>query len=198
MTEANAGYGQSPIENMRLTTEELLSSAAKLEARAAQNVGKGVAEEADSLLTTVKGYQKDLEAAYKRDMAPIRAAESGVLETYKPLRQAMKSAEDACKRVLLQWKGILEKEELAMREKMRQAQAQAIVTGKPAEVMAPPPPPKLRSGSRTDWKWRLKDLTEVPMKFHAIDSAAVTRAVDSGAREIPGIDIYPETVILGK
>lgn len=51
------------------------------------------------------------------------------------------------------------------------------------------------SHTRKVWTHKLVDLSEVPAEFLMLDEKAVKRAIDSGTREIPGLEIYQDEQI---
>ncbi len=69
----------------------------------------------------------------------------------------------------------------------------------PAESMviqqeAVPVAPKV-SGMTEIWKYRIIDVSKIPAEYMTPDTAMITKAVKGGAREIPGIEIYSESII---
>ena len=45
------------------------------------------------------------------------------------------------------------------------------------------------------WKWKIKDQEKIPSKYLTINAATITKDVLSGARDIPGLEIYSEDSI---
>lgn len=85
--------------------------------------------------------------------------------------------------------------EIARREAIQQSHQEKghKVDPVPREMLVPEvAPAKSQSAApgRTVWTWDLVDEAQVPREFLQIDRGAVTAAVRSGVREIPGIKIY--------
>lgn len=52
--------------------------------------------------------------------------------------------------------------------------------------------------SRTTWKFEVIDPAAIPLGYLMPDEAAIRAAITKGAREIPGLRIYPETTVIVK
>lgn len=48
------------------------------------------------------------------------------------------------------------------------------------------------SGIRTIWKYEIHEESKIPKEFWMVNEAAISKAVKSGIREIPGVRIYEE------
>lgn len=48
------------------------------------------------------------------------------------------------------------------------------------------------SGIRTIWKYEVHEESKIPKEFWMINESAISKAVKSGVREIPGVRIYEE------
>ncbi len=179
---------------------------------------------AGDLLKLLKGARNYLDARRKHYVAnPTRAikAVNGFFKTqyFDPIDAAERSikglmgpwyAEHERKRQEEARRAALEAERqaleaaAALEEQGQQAAADAIVdqgikTAEAEEKAAERTPVHGDHGSTTSarrqWKWRLVDLEQVPREFLTVDKVLVQEAIKTGAREIPGLEIYEDVQI---
>lgn len=89
-----------------------------------------------------------------------------------------------------------ERNRLAAEEAQRQADAErmrALTTAAATPVEAATPKAPAGVGTQTRWVAEVVDEAQVPREFLAVDMRAINYAVRQGAREIPGVEIRPET-----
>lgn len=76
--------------------------------------------------------------------------------------------------------------------------AQEAAAKAAAPILTPAPPPKTiqvggaRATVKTRWIFKLTDFQKVPRAFLVLNETAVRKALDTGIREIPGLDILEE------
>jgi len=68
----------------------------------------------------------------------------------------------------------------------------------PINAPAVAPPPRLSGGGasisvRKRWTYTVEDLDAVPAAYKSLNLGAVQRAINSGARDIPGLRIFSTT-----
>jgi len=134
---------------------------------------------------------RSLEDLRKRLKAPYLEAGRAVDKWFRPLKQ-LKAAMDAFKRELAR----IEME----RERVRQEKLQAALErAKEGEIVAvPEAPPERATTIRKAWTFKVKDLSLVPAEYMMLNEAAVRAAIRDGVREIPGLEIYEDTVVARK
>lgn len=78
---------------------------------------------------------------------------------------------------------------------LRQQQQLEIGQKGEANWLSMVPPTTARpKGVRQVWSHRIIDVNRVPAEYLTVDVAKVKEAISAGARTIPGIDIYQETI----
>ena len=178
--------------------------------------------------TAILGGIKMVNAVYKAITEPLEAAKrklQGLLgawnaEQDRKAREAVaveakrledealaeaKGIEDAAIAAAKEW---LEegREDEAVKTIADAADAAGRVLEEAAEAPEPAPPPAQAmhgnyggsASKRTNWKWRLKKESDVPRMWFMLDEKKISAVVRAGTREIPGLEIYPESTFHGK
>ena len=189
---------------------------------------KEMDEERMGRQSAIKDGIKMVNAAYKAISEPLEAAKKklqGLLGKYQAEqdRKAQEAAAAEAKRLedeaLAEAKRIEDAAEAVakeLEEEGREDEAGKIIAQaaeeaghvleEAAEAPEPAPPPAQAmsgnyggsAGKRIDWKWRLKKESDVPRMWFMLDEKKISAVVRSGTRKIPGLEIYPETTIIGR
>lgn len=91
----------------------------------------------------------------------------------------------------------------ARKELQAKVNAEAAALNVEAPVIAPAVAPELPTVTRTEagtasqrkeWRFEVTDAAKVPRDYLMVDLSAIRLAVKAGIREIPGVNIYEESV----
>lgn len=147
-------------------------------------------------LGQVKTQLKYWEDKRKRLTKPFLDTKREVDSWFKPILDAFKESERILKSKVSEYNRRAEQEQKAALASIEQAHAQQDTTALRAAASRLAPPPSLENVSkRRVWDWRLVDANVVPREYLTIDRDAVIRAIKSGARAIPGLEIYQREII---
>lgn len=72
-------------------------------------------------------------------------------------------------------------------------QAERLAVARPPELSRSRGDLGAMSSLRQTWTFRVVDLARVPHPYLTLNEAAVRQAIRAGVREIPGLEIFPET-----
>jgi len=152
-------------------------------------VKKGLKEKREEFVKPLNGHVKAVNDAFKALSEPIEEADRTVREKVA----AHLKAEQARR----------EEEQRINRLRQEAAEAEARLTGAPAEpvqlIHSPGPERTVTEsgamGGRKIWKWELEDLSKVPDEYKILNEALIGKVVRAGMRNIPGIRIYQETIV---
>lgn len=149
-----------------------------------------------SILVDVKRQYKDLDARMKAITAPMRAAEKGVRELFRPALTALAEAESLLK------KGIADAQAAqanANAAAMAQAQAALAVGDTRGAALAAHvlTPVQAVQGvtTREVWTFRVVDPESVPRELCTPDDAKIRAYIEAGARQIPGVLVELSTQV---
>ncbi len=155
---------------------------------------------AAGLVVRIKRAHKQIDAVRDEFLTPLKEARAWVDAQFDPLRIQMKNAEDILKemigsyaqRQLVEQRRLAAKAaEMAPKAVTREAFVQAMETVKQAA------PVKVEGVStRPVWKFEVTDAALVPREFCSPDVTKLRAAVGDGAREIPGVRIFEEQVVV--
>jgi hypothetical protein len=150
-----------------------------------------------------------INAEFKELAAPVSGIVERLTEEVGNFEQKVRDEEAAAQRKHEEAVRAQEKAQRDAEEKAKREAAEAAKRNEPppppptpAPPPPPPPPPPQRSsavrhtsggsvGSRTEWKHEIVDPALVPAKYKLIDEVQLGKDVRAGAREIPGVRIYP-------
>lgn len=164
-------------------------------------------------LAIIKNLREALEDKKKDYVGPIRDHLDAVNEAFKqllaPFVEADQITRDKVKEYRIEQQKKADEAAAIEAEKLNLARREAEYSGtgeisvELGTVEAPPPVPKTvrtdvgTSGGRVQWKWRMVDFALVPDEYKILNHSLLTSFARStkGQREIPGIEIYPDTVV---
>ena len=158
-------------------------------------------------LAVIAKLKKALEAERKSYTEPLDAYKKSIMETFKVITDPIKEADQVVRDKVLAYQEVVAKKKADIErinaEKVRLAEEEMRVHGEMSQPLDLIPvtedaPSIVNSetgglSTRTNWKWRLVDITLVPKDYLQVNDVLVTTLVrKGGVREIAGIEIYPE------
>lgn len=141
-------------------------------------------DEATALLTDVQANIRTLEQKRKKITKPLLEAKREVDALFKPPIKILEDAKMALKRIIA--KAIDER---------RAEQHAALQAGDVDGALAVKEP---EASSKTVTRYRVVDENKVPRKYWKLDDAKIKKAVEDGETEIPGVEVYEETVVIAR
>ena len=194
-----------------IAVQQLYAEAAKLLVQADAMV---VATEAHvaiatDKLTLISKLKKALQEKRKEFVDPLQAYVKSINEVFKTMGEPVELADQTLRAKVSQYRQEQDRKRREIQEinrlKQEAAQRESELKGQPAEpveLVPEPSPAPTRStteggtlGQRRVPKWRLLDITKVPVQYLMVDNGRVTKAVKAGIGSIPGIEIYYDTLV---
>lgn len=191
---------QEFLDKMNATSSSLLDNVADIAI-----VTDDDYESALEVLKTVKSMANELEAVRTSITKPINENLRAVNALFSEPSSRLQIAEKRLKSLTVKY--VADKRE----EQQRMiAEAAALLVTNPqtkqstpesaqayvasiAQVAAIKPPVVSGVSFSERWDWSLVDLSLVPREYLCIDAAKVNAAIKGGARQIPGLNIFPVT-----
>lgn len=170
------------------------------------------AEESKLKAVELKNILKRVEEIRKEKVKPLNDEVSEINTRAKLISGPLDKAKDALAGKLLKWQNEELMKAEAKAEEERKAAAAAVQEAKADDnasfddiqkaelkeeiVSRPVTMTKAYKplSTREDWKYRVVDLSKVPVDLLQINAAEANRRVKAGARSIPGLEIYSEQV----
>ena len=159
-------------------------------------------------LSIIAGLRKALAAKQKEYTSPLDALKKSILSSFQrvtaPLEQANQVTRNKVLAYQAEQKRIADEKAAILRQEQELAERKARLNGTPvppAGKMTIPEPPTTSHGElgtssqRKIAKWRLVDFAQVPDKYKTLNEALVGKLVRAGERDIPGIEVYEETIL---
>lgn len=143
---------------------------------------------------------KHYETARKRLTKPLLDAKREVDAIFKPITTAMAAVKEALSDKLLNYDrraAESKRAALAAIEQAHQTGDQQAVQQHASALEAPPPALK-GVHTRKRWTYRVVDWTKIPLNFMLPDHVKIQEAIKSGIREMPGLEIYEETMVVAR
>lgn len=146
------------------------------------------------LYADARGWKKKIEARRKELIEPFRKKMSEINDRAKnltdPLDKFIDVANVKSNGYLRMLEDIKRKEDELLRE--------AAAMFDDAPIYIPPMEKNLRGDGatmiqKTEKKFRVLDVTKIPMKYLMVDEDAIKRDIKLGLSEIEGLEIYEET-----
>ncbi len=184
--------------------KELVEAAKGFEVKNDTDLGR-----ASDLTNKIKAVFKDIEEQRDGFVRPLFECQRTFNAQFKGVTDPLKTSENhliACIKGYRQHQRLLE-EQAAAQQRKEQAKA-AREAKKAGEAPPPPPPPPVTTpvtgslgGKSTyveNWKHKLVDITEVPLRFLMVDEDEVKAAIKAAPKtndgkpplSIPGLEIY--------
>lgn len=172
---------------------------------------------ATNFLTEIAGQKKKVGAALDPAVSSAHKTHKELVALKKTFTDPLENAERLVKsKILTYQREEDQKRQAEIRRQQEEARAKADEEAMQAALNAPDPaaateildaaieapaprvyvPPTVPAVSgvstRKVWQFEVVDTSKVPAEFWILDTPAIGRAVRGGARDIPGVRIYPE------
>jgi len=146
------------------------------------------AEVVGSILVDVKTRYKELDARMKAITAPMRAAEKGVRDLFRPALTALAEAEALLKQGLSDAARAQQAANAAAMQQAQAALAQGDVRGAALAATTLTPVQAVEGVQMKEvWNFRVVDPNSVPRELCSPDDAKIKAYIAAGARQIPGV-----------
>lgn len=147
-----------------------------------------------SLYRQARDWKKAIEAKRKELTEPLRAQQSAINDKAKELTDPLDQVIDLANGKANSYQRMLEEIRRKEEESLRQA---ADLFDAADEIYVPPVERVIRGDgavavTKTQKKFKVADLSKVPLKYLTIDEKAVERDIKLGINEIAGIHIWEE------
>lgn len=183
------------------------------------------AQIANTLLLDLKEVEKEVSAQRDFVIKPLKQHIAQLETLFRPARDALEKADLVLRRKVLDYRAelsrVAQEEQERLLQEAEDAQAKALEAsekkGKKGqgvaaqlasqaqalaiqaqEVAAPARVMTTENGqvaTRKVWKFEIEDMGAVPMEYFTLDESKLRRAVQSGARQIPGVRIFAEETL---
>lgn len=162
----------------------------------------------ESLIVNCEESYKKITSLYAEAREWKKAIESRRKELTEPLRKKMSSINDIARELSDPLEAVIDMAngkangyvrmlEEIKRKKDEQLRAQAALFDAEHDIYIPPMENIIRGEgaitvTKTETKFRVVDLSKVPLKYLMVDEAAIKRDLKLGIPEISGIEIFEE------
>jgi len=148
-----------------------------------------------SLYRQAREWKKSIESKRKELTEPLRKQTSAINDKAKELTDPLDSVIDLANAKANAYQRLLEEQKRQEDEKLRAA---AALFDAEEELYIPPMEKVIRGDgavavTRTEKKFKVLDMSKVPMKYLMINEKAVEQDIRLGINAIEGLEIYEET-----
>lgn len=148
-----------------------------------------------SLYRQARDWKKAIEAKRKELVEPLRAQQSAINDKAKELSDPLDQVISVANSKANGYQRMLEDQRRKEEEALKIA---ADLFDAADEVYVPPVERIIRGDgavavTKTQKKFKVADLSKVPLKYLTLDERAVERDIKLGINSIPGLEIYEET-----
>lgn len=173
---------------------------------------------ANTLLLDIQSAEKEVQAQRDFIIKPLKQHIVQLESLFKPAKEALEKADQQLRRKVLDYRAeqarVAQEEQDRLLAEAEAAQAKAQATkGKKAqalaseaqalavqaqEVSAPARVMQTDNGqvaTRKVWRFEVEDVGAVPAEYFTLDESKLRKAVQSGARQIPGVRIFEEETL---
>jgi hypothetical protein len=165
------------------------------------------ADGANEILVRITAGLKEIEKKRKSFTQPLNQSLKEINATFKGITEPIMAAKNTLSSRLMSWRvaeqrRIREEQEKAQREEERRRKIQEAHAAKGHQVkeeitpVEKPMPFSVQDTTKTRSQWTYEIIEEgmIPREYLSVNSAAITRAVRAGVRDIPGVKIYQKEV----
>ena len=182
-------FGLNPEVNLKTRLAEIVLTATNLDVTCEENFRK-----ITSLYAESKSWEKQIELARKAANQPDQDRINVRNDKAKELLNPLKQIQIIAKKKADGYQALLEQRKRDEREKIEQA---VEMLGLVETPYVPPVDKSIRGDgaivyTRTVRKFRIVDLSKVPLKYLQINEDAVEHDIKLGVNSIDGIEIYEE------
>lgn len=148
-----------------------------------------------SLYAQARSWKKAIDAKRKELVEPLRKQTSAINDKAKELSDPLDAVIDVANAKANGYQRQLEEQK---RQEDENLKAAAALFDAAEEIYIPPMEKTIRGDgavavTRTEKKFKVVDLSKVPLKYLTIDSKIVEQDIKLGIDSIPGIEIFEET-----
>lgn len=148
-----------------------------------------------SMYRQARGWKKSIEAKRKELTEPLRKRMAAINDKAKEVTDPLDRVIDIANAKANVYQRMLEDQRQQEEEKLR---ASASLFDAQDEIYVPPIEKVIRGDgavavTKTEKKFKVLDLTQVPLKYLKIDEKSIEQDIKLGINSIPGIEIYEET-----
>ncbi len=136
-------------------------------------------------------WRAEIEQARKRATEPFRNRINAINQTAREISAPLHEIEEKLETKALEYKEWLQQE---ADRKLKEAAALWDLEELPISSEISINTKDTVTCTRTTKRFRLKDLKAVPQEFVMINEEAINKAIKNGINEIPGIEIFEETI----
>jgi len=200
----------SEIKNREMVEIEAVNTSFVLQAERQQVASQTDADFTNVILKQISEQVKMIEEKRKTFTAPLNQSLREINSTFKELTKPLQTAKNILTQKVMAWrreeqeKIRIEQERIAREEERRRKiqeahKEQGHEISKPV-VMTRPEPLKQRDTTQTRkvWKFKIIDVIKIPREYLMIDESNIRDAIRKGIREIPGVKIYQEEIMVIK
>jgi len=170
-------------------------------------INQETADEANLILTSLNNGLKKIEEKRKSFTAPLNQSLKEINNTFKAITEPIEECKQELSSRLMSWRfqeqaRIRAEQEKAEKEEERRRKIQEAHAAKGHKVneeitpVAKPVPFAINdtTKTRTVWTHEITDESLIPRTYLIVNSAAITKAVREGVRDIPGIKIFQKEI----
>lgn len=165
------------------------------------------ADGANEILVRITTGLKEIEKKRKSFTQPLNQSLKEINATFKEITEPIVSAKNTLSSRLMAWRAaeqrrIREEQEKAQREEERRRKIQEAHAAKGHQVkeeitpVEKPMPFAVQDTTkiRSQWTYDVVEPGAIPREYLEVNSAAITKAVRAGVRDIPGVKIYQKEI----
>jgi hypothetical protein len=161
----------------------------------------------NTFLIKVEGEQKTLNTLRLSVSKPIRDMIDNINKTFEPyIDELVKISNDIKSKILIFKREQDRKERERLEELKKKAEEERAKSQFPEQVEIPEVIPVLKKiqvdegkiTTRKNWTFRFINKSKVPRKYCSPDPTLIRQAISEGVREISGVEIYQEEIIVTK
>jgi hypothetical protein len=200
----------SKIERKELVEIEESTNSIVLQVEAQQIETQTDVDSANIILKAIAKQMSIIEAKRKTFTQPLNQSLREINSTFKELTEPLKKAKGILSGKVMDWrdkeqKRIRMEQERIAKEEERRRKIQEAHKKKGHEVSEPivmAKPQELKETDSTNirkvWKFEIIDAIKIPRRYLIVDESFIRAEIRNGVREIPGVRIYQEEIMVIK
>jgi len=196
------------IEKQEIVELEVCNNDIIMQAENQQIETQNDVDDTNVIIKQISGQVKMIEEKRKTFTQPLNQSLKEINKTFKELTKPLLDVKNILSQKVMAWRRkeqekIREEEQRIAKEEERRRKIQEAHKAKGHEVSEPvvmKRPDTLKETDTTQtrkvWKFEITDPTRVPREYMTINEAKIRNVVRSGIREIPGVRIYQEEIMV--
>lgn len=195
-------------QKQEIATIEKVNTGIIAQAEIQEVKNQGDVDLTNKILKLISEQIRVVEEKRKSFTAPLNWSLKEINTTFKAITNPLQTAKNILSNKVMAWRqkeqekirieqARIEKEEERRRKIQEAHEKQGHEVSKPV-IMTRPEPLKVKDTTTTRkvWKFKITDSAKVPREYMIIDDGKIREAVRNGIREIEGIKIYQEEIIV--